>query len=129
MRLWHKDLIPVLPRKQLMGQWLECNILINNIEAGKEIKELFIIKVKDYPLQDLLNYTKLVYNEMLRRGYNPNKATLEKCMGLCSSYKNKTIFKDWHDKRYLRQCYYNLQEKYDCGGIKKEEWDLISPLF
>lgn len=24
MRLWHKDLIPVLPRKQLLGQWLEC---------------------------------------------------------------------------------------------------------
>ena len=36
------------------------------------------------------------------------------------------IFKDWHNTRYLRQCLYNLQEKYDCGGIPKEEWDVIS---
>lgn len=26
------------------------------------------------------------------------------------------------NERYLKQCYYNLQEKYDCGGISKEEW-------
>lgn len=24
--------------------------------------------------------------------------------------------------RYLRQCYYNLQEKWDCGGISDEEF-------
>lgn len=24
MRLWHKDLIPYLPRQQLLGQWREC---------------------------------------------------------------------------------------------------------
>ena len=35
------------------------------------------------------------------------------------------VFKDWHNDRYYTQCYYNLQEKYDCGGIKKEEWDII----
>ena len=25
MRLWHKDLIPYLPKKQLQGQWRELN--------------------------------------------------------------------------------------------------------
>ena len=28
-------------------------------------------------------------------------------------------------QRYLKQCLYNLEEKYDCGGINKEEWKLI----
>jgi len=28
-------------------------------------------------------------------------------------------------KWYLKQCYYNLQEKYDCGGISEEEWEKI----
>ena len=31
-------------------------------------------------------------------------------------------FTIWHNERYLRQCYYNLQEKYDCGLIKEREW-------
>lgn len=35
------------------------------------------------------------------------------------------VFKNWHNRRYLRQCLFNLQEKYDCGGISKDEWKLI----
>ena len=30
-----------------------------------------------------------------------------------------------HNDRYLKQCYYNLQEKYDRGIIAKEEWQKI----
>ena len=36
------------------------------------------------------------------------------------------IFNDWHNDRYLVQCLYNLQEKYDCGGISNEEWLVIA---
>lgn len=32
------------------------------------------------------------------------------------------LFKDWHNNRYLYQCLFNLQEKFDCGGISKSEW-------
>ena len=35
------------------------------------------------------------------------------------------IFPMWHNDRYLRQCYYNLQEKYDYGGITDAEWIAI----
>ena len=27
--------------------------------------------------------------------------------------------------RYLTQCYYNLQEKYDRGGIPEAEWQKV----
>lgn len=30
-----------------------------------------------------------------------------------------------HNNRYLKQCYYNLQEKYDRGIITEEEWKKI----
>lgn len=30
-----------------------------------------------------------------------------------------------HNDRYLKQCYYNLQEKYDRGIITEEEWQKI----
>lgn len=32
MRLWHKDLITVLPRQQLLGQWRELCAIMRNIE-------------------------------------------------------------------------------------------------
>lgn len=28
----------------------------------------------------------------------------------------------WHNDRYFLQCFYNLQEKHDCGGITDKEW-------
>lgn len=34
----------------------------------------------------------------------------------------------WHEDRYFIQCYYNLQEKYDCGGINPEDWEKIKQL-
>lgn len=34
----------------------------------------------------------------------------------------------WHEDRYFIQCYYNLQEKYDCGGISPEDWEKIKQL-
>ena len=38
-------------------------------------------------------------------------------------------FKGKFTDRYLKQCLYNLQEKYDCGGISKEEWKKIEGKF
>ena len=35
------------------------------------------------------------------------------------------IFPNWHNERYLKQCFYNLQEKYDCGSITKSEYDKL----
>lgn len=35
------------------------------------------------------------------------------------------LYKDWHNQRYGVQCYYNLEEKYDRGGIPDNEWDKI----
>ena len=39
--------------------------------------------------------------------------------------KDDDIFYDWHNDRYYWQCYYNLEEKYDCGGISQDEWETI----
>ena len=35
------------------------------------------------------------------------------------------LFENWHNDRYLAQCYYNLQEKFDCGGIEAADWNII----
>ena len=130
MRLWHKNLIPFLPRQQLLGQWRECCCIAKNLAEKGTPNHLLVNKILDYHPSHFYHYTELVLDEMTERGYkrsfeavsnfllNMDKAANE----YHNPVKKEDIFKEWHGPRYLQQCYYNLQEKYDCGGITEEEW-------
>lgn len=39
------------------------------------------------------------------------------------------IFPDWHNDIYLRECLYNLEEKFRAGGIPADEWQIIYDRF
>lgn len=128
MRLWHTELIPVLPRQQLLGQWRELNSIYK-----KQDKHILINFVYEYSKDDLLFYSVLVIQEMRFRGY---KIKLDNFQEYFKEYQQllyKSIssppFQNKMTDRYLKQCLYNLQEKYDCGGITQEEWDLIYEKF
>ena len=64
MRLWHIDLIPYLPKQQLLSQWRELNSIYAN--ENKHILINFIYKYK--PIH-LLAYSQEVLREMKKRGY------------------------------------------------------------
>ena len=53
--------------------------------------------------------------------------------GLCISTDTNIpfdeLFKGWHNKRYLRECLFNLEEKAMCNGIPKDEWKIIYDKF
>ena len=53
MRLWHKDLITVLPRQQLIGQWRECCSIAKKL-AKEIIKKLDIITTTEDPNADVI---------------------------------------------------------------------------
>lgn len=127
MRLWSKDLIEVLPDKQLQGQWRECCLIAKGLHDGT-LNHLLVNKVKDYPIQEFVEYTHRVVAEMQRRGKNPMWGRFSQYLPFEAFVPvlSKLIFDGWHNDRYLRQCYYNLQEKYDCGGISDEEWSKIA---
>ena len=133
MRLWHKDLIPVLPRQQLLSQWRECCCIAKNISVNGKPNHLLVNKVLDYPINHLVTYGWLVYMEMINREYNVDFYKF----GHYFTYPHETklinhkedLFRGWHTDRYLTQCYYNLQEKYDCGGISVEEWNKVHDFF
>lgn len=137
MRLWHKDLIKVLPRQQLVAQWRELCCIMRNIEKNGSPNHLLVNKIMDYPASHLIQYALLVCGEMEKRGYKVSKITRNKFLDRVATFVDKfnsankswEIFGDWHDNRYFKQCYYNLQEKYDCGGISQEEWDKIETVF
>lgn len=129
MRLWHKYLIGVLPKQQLLGQWRECCLIAKNIAEKGTPNHILVNKIMEYPIEHFLIYCDSVYEEMCFRRYkcDPNKVMkyvdalgfdLKKRYEVC--YLD--IFSDWHNDRYLKQCMFNLQEKYDCGGIPETEW-------
>ena len=126
MRLWHKDLIRFLPKKQLLGQWRECCCIAKNITENGTPNHILVNKIIDYPLAHFNVYTIAVYDEMIKRGYKCDFDKFRRYwINRNREWELKEVFPDWHNDRYLRQCYYNLQEKYDCGGIPENEWKLI----
>jgi len=126
MRLWHYKLISYLPNSQLIAQWRELNSIFK-----KQDKHILINYVYEYSKENLLFYTKLVLDEMIKRGYknihadnyvkyfkdyieidrfSKNKAEIKIYLGIFDN-----PFPNHHTNRYLLQCFYNLQEKYNRG--------------
>lgn len=126
MRLWHKDLIPYLPRQQLLGQWRECCLIAKSIAEKGTPNHILVNRIMDYPINHFWAYVEEVCIEMEYRGYRCDFHKIEKYRPKdLDSVPTKYIFADWHNTRYLKQCFCNLQEKYDCGGISEKEWNKI----
>ena len=131
MRLWHYKLIPVLPQKQLISQWRECIAIKRQWEKGT-LKHPLVSYITNYDSECFVAYTYRVILEMQKRGIKYNEKYFHEIQDFCT-YGRLTIFRinDYkqykeHNNRYLTQCYYNLQEKYDRGIITQEEWNLIN---
>lgn len=136
MRLWHKDLVPYLPKLQLLSQYRELVAIIKRIDKQGTPNHILVNKVMNYNWTDFEYYSELVVRCLKERGYKINEKTWENFNELLTNnswkYSNinrEFIFEGWHNERYLKQCLFNLQEKYDCGGISYEEWKIIEDKF
>jgi uncharacterized protein (TIGR02328 family) len=122
MRLWHQNLIPLLPRQQLLGQHRECCALRGN---GWGKPHATVNYVFNHHPSYLIAYHHLVMNEMKRRGYIPDKQwyltyyrgkncdgwihtchTAVKVMVECGYH----LYPE-HDETYLNECIENLKRK------------------
>lgn len=132
MRLWHYLLIPYLPKSQLLAQWRELNSIFK-----KQNKHILINYIYEYPKDDLAVYTCMVISEMEKRKFkinnlqnaisyfNWNDEFIYKCIPNLKNADIKIIpFKKHHNNRYLKQCFYNLQEKFD-----RKQKDFIKEIY
>lgn len=134
VRLWHKDLIPLLPRQQLLGQWRECCLIAKQIAEKGTPNHVLVNRIMEYGSEHFWYYTMDVAFEMTKRGY---KGNVESFLKHYRKYgeafpryiKSENLFPGWHNDRYLRQCLANLQEKFDAGAIQKDEWQQITDHF
>lgn len=109
MRLWHIDLIPYLPRPQLLSQWRELNSIFK-----KQDKYILINYIYDYDKRPLMNYTEAVLREMIDRHYKIRSFdNYRKYFKNINSFGTER-FKE-HGNEYLLICFMNLYEKYIRG--------------
>lgn len=128
MRLWHTDLISVLPREQLVAQWRELSAIAGAIQKKGTPNHILVNFVLDYDYDNFISYAAEVREEMTKRGYRTMNSVWEKIVSLKSNWvrlPHNEIYKEKMNKDYLTICYYNLYEKYLCGGIEKKDWDNI----
>ena len=132
MRLWHKDLIPLLPRQQLLGQWRECCLIAKQIDTKGTPNHVLVNRIMNYDLWHFWLYSHSVIYEMHKRGYRCNVKKFIELFDVGDMNPNVGllhIFPTWHNKRYLNQCLANLQEKHDCGAIPEDEWKKITDVY
>ena len=128
MRLWHWKLIPVLPREQLVSQWREASVISGAIQKNGTPNHLLVNKVLDYDFDHFISYAYYIRQEMARRGYKTMDKVWNKIVALKPNWQlieTYNLFPEWHNERYLIQCFFNLQEKYDCGGLSKDDYIAI----
>jgi uncharacterized protein (TIGR02328 family) len=130
MRLWHKDLVPFLPRFQLLGQWRECCLIAKSISENGTPNHILVNKIMDYPIEHFISYSFWVRQEMTQRKYKTIDSVWNKIEKLSNGswveLSLENIYPEWMNEEYRQICYWNLKEKYLCGGITKEEWTPIA---
>ncbi len=125
MRLWHRNLITVLPREQLVSQWRECSSIAGAIQKNGTPNHILVNFVLEYNFDHFISYAFYVREEMTRRGYRTMNSVWEKIVSLKSDYTLlplKEVYVKKMNNTYFDICWYNLYEKYLCGGIKDEDW-------
>ena len=130
MRLWHIDLIPYLPKSQLLAQWRELNSIFK-----KQDKHILINYVYNYDKTYLTNYTYKVLEEMKKTKIKlQSYKNLLLYLGKCFIYPNDPILSlrfAEHNNEYLTICYYNLKEKYIRGqkDFTDDVWDKLDEFY
>lgn len=133
MRLWHKDLLPYLDDFHIVAQYRELLAIKRAIDKNGTPNHRLVNKVLDYSLLEFKLYTIKVKEEMVKRNIKYIKSKFEEVMSWeCDKFKpfkkgeNKPLYFNWHNLRYLIQCFYNLEEKYDCGIVSKGAFKKIN---
>ena len=109
MRLWHYELLPYLPKSQLLAQKRECDLIWKDIANGRRTNHVLINYIWDYDCPDLrlYMYYELLKEEFERRGFKFRWS--KNANTFCVSKENP--FPIHHNNRYLIECYFNLEEK------------------
>ena len=133
MRLWSYQLLPYLDDFHIVAQWRELLAIKGAIDKNGTPNHRLVNKLLDYSILEFKQYTFKVAEEMQRRKIKFIASKLGDFMVWeCKHFSHrdtKTLYEGWHNTRYLTQCYFNLQEKADCGIVSPEAWQRIDQFY
>lgn len=112
MRLWHYKLLSYLPKSQLLSKKRECDLIWKDLKQGKKTNHILINYIWQYEdFKDRIkSYYLLLEKEFKKRNFKFNN----NCFELGKAYViYDNPFPNHHNNKYLKQCFYNLQEKFD----------------
>ena len=103
MRIWHQRIIPYLDRQRLLSAHRELAALRGRGWGKKHATVDYAFK---YDPAYLVAYHCLVMDEMIRRGYNPDKTWYKK------QWRGTTLgeVENWCDEELCRRLYDNASE-------------------
>ena len=125
MRLWHQDLIPLLPSvkdykgcsNQLGGQHTEIRMILGSISKHGRVNHSTVNYVNNYSIHNLYAYGLMVCDEMVKRGFNVSPdiiseySTPEAYSIYNKAKREKRYIYPEHNKDYLNECIDNLLSK------------------
>lgn len=104
-------------------------LLKDNGRSGT-LKHRLVSYITKYDKKVFLCYTNMILNEMIHRNMRYTTKLFYEILEFSGSkemYINDYFYPE-HNDRYLLQCYYNLQEKYDRKIISEDEWQKINTI-
>lgn len=139
MRIWHKDLIDVLPDNLLLQLQNDCLTIIGNLLDFDSTGDDLCDRMCEYPRTHFTTYCTEVAKEIISREINTNETLklIETATGMhlyeIATYPvlsledacyvtHQRLFEFWHSPRYLQQCLLILEEMYDCDLIMYKDW-------
>lgn len=123
MRIWHTFLIDVLPREQLVAAWRELSAIAGAIQKNGTPNHLLVNFILDYDYDHFISYAYYIREEMTKRGYRTMNSVWNKIVSLKPGWKLIPLAQTFYpkmDKAYMEICYWNLREKWLCGGFTTE---------
>jgi uncharacterized protein (TIGR02328 family) len=130
MRLWHTELIPVLPREHLVDQWRELSAIAGSIQTKGTPNHVLVNFVMNYDFDHFISYAYYIRQEMTARKYRTMNTVWDKIVSLKPDWKLlplEEVYKNKMNDFYLTVCYYNLYEKFDCGMF--DNFDEIEKIY
>lgn len=77
-------------------------------------------------MNHFITYAAYIRQEMTNRNYHTMDKVWNKITAITNNDYNilpiNEIYPNWMNNTYLQICYWNLYEKYICGGIKEIDW-------
>lgn len=114
----------------IVAEWRECIAIKRQWEKGT-LKHRLVGYVMDYDKGYFGLYVNKVLEEFNNRNIKFNRKLADEIADFVLEGRDIKYVCNYfnhypeHNDRYLKQCYYNLEEKADRGIISEEEWKPI----